>query len=122
MFNVVYKRYETVTVATIHTARVIDTAGMAAFGDEILFYLEDHPDIHLLVNFFKVDFMSSAMLTELLRINELVRRQRGSMRLCGLSKEMRHVFKLTKLDGVFHIEEDCKRGLKRYHFDVKVNS
>lgn len=121
MFNVTYKRYETVTVATIHTARVIDTAEMTAFGDEILAFLEDHPDTHLLLNFSKVDFMSSAMLTELLRINELVRRQRGSMRLCGLRKEMRHVFKLTKLDGVFHIEDDCKSGLKKYHADVKAN-
>ncbi len=122
MFNVTYKRYETVTVATIHTARVIDTAGMTAFGDEILSHLEDHPDTHLLLNFSKVDFMSSAMLTELLRINELVRRQRGSMRLCGFRKEMRHVFEITKLDGVFHIEDDCKRGLKKYHADVKANS
>lgn len=122
MFNVVYKRYGRVTVATIHAARVIDTAGMTAFGDEILSFLEDHPDSHLMLNFSKVDFMSSAMLTELLRINELVRRQRGSMRLCGFRKEMRHVFELTKLDGVFHIEDDCKRGLKKYHADVKANA
>ena len=98
---------------------MVESSSVTDFGDEVIRFLEDHPDRHVLLNFTKVDFMSSAMLSELLRINEVVRRQRGSIRICGLRKEMREVFTITKLDGIFTIHDDCKACLKTYHKDVK---
>ena len=107
-------------MATVEAAQVIDSATLQDFGDEIIGFLEDHRDTHILLNFTKVDYMSSATLTELLRVNEVVRRSRGSMRICGLRKEMREVFEITRLDGMFHIEDDCKPCLKKYHKDVSA--
>lgn len=119
MFNIEYGKYGDVTVATVHAAQVIDTSSMVEFGDTVLRFLEGRPDSHLMLNFTKVDYMSSALLTELLRINDFVRLHRGSMRLCGLRKEMLEVFKITKLDGLFTIAKDYKAGVKQYDKDVK---
>jgi hypothetical protein len=32
---------------------------------------------------------------------------------------MKQVFEVTKLDSIFHIEDDCEDCAKRYHNDVK---
>lgn len=119
MFNIEYKKYGAVVVGSVYATQVVDAASVASFGDDVIAFLERHPNSHLMLNFSRVDYMSSAMLSELLRINEVVRRQRGSLRLCGLRKEMREVFQITRLDAMFHIDDDCKEALKRYHAEVK---
>ncbi len=118
MFNIEYKKYGPIVVAIVYSNQVVDSTLVQDFGDEIVKFFEDRPHSHLLLNFSKVDFMSSAMLTELLRINDTVRRQRGSMRICGLRKQMREIFTITKLDNMFHIEDDCKACLKTFHGEV----
>lgn len=118
MFNIQYKKFGDVVVGIIHATQVVDPALVSDFGDEVIGFLERHPDSHLLLNFSKVDFISSALLSELLRVNETVRKQRGSLRLCGLRKEMMEVFHVTKLDAMFHIEEDCRACLKQFAADV----
>ena len=119
MFNIEYAKYGDVTVGTVRAAQVIDTSGMVEFGDSVLKFLEGRPDSHLMLNFTQVDYMSSALLTELLRINDFVRLHRGSMRLCGLRKEMLEVFKITKLDGIFTIAKEYKSGVKQYAKDLE---
>ena len=119
MFNIEYKKYGEIAIAFVHSKQVIDSGDVTLFGDEIINFLKKRPDSHLLLNFEKVDFMSSAMLTEMLRINDMVRTQRGSLRICGLRKEMQQVFEVTKLDSIFHIETDCDECAKRYHKEVK---
>lgn len=119
MFNVEFKKYGEIAIAFVGSKQVIETSDVSQFGDEIIRFLQKRPDSHLLLNFEKVDFMSSAMLTEMLRVNEVVRSQRGSLRICGLRKEMKQVFEVTKLDSIFHIENDCGECAKRYHKEVK---
>jgi anti-sigma B factor antagonist len=118
VFNVEYKKYGEIAIAFVHSERIIGTGDVSKFGDEIIRFLEKRPDSHLLLNFEKVDFMSTAMLTELLRINDVVRTQRGSLRVCGLREEMKQVFEVTKLDTIFRIEKDCTECAKRYNKEV----
>lgn len=122
MFNISYKKYGAITVATVCASRVIDSASVTEFGDEVLAFIEDRPGTYLLLNFTKVDYMSSSMLTELLRFRDEFRRRGGSMRICGLRKEMRQVFEVTKLDKIFHIEDDYKRCLKGFNEEVESRS
>lgn len=122
MFDITFKRYDAITVATVSANQVIDATSVTDLGDELLAFLEDRPGTDLLLNFTKVDYMSSSMLTELLRINDLFRRVKGSMRICGLRKEMRQIFEVTKLDQIFHIEDDFKSCLKRFNKEVKAEN
>ncbi len=120
MFDIEFKKQGAITVATIQAAQVTGTFGVTDLGDEIIAHLENHPDTHLLVNFQKVDFLSSSVLTEFLRINDTVRKTAGSMRICGLNPEMKKVFALTRLDEILRIEDDPKTALRQYHNDVQA--
>ena len=62
-----------ITVGTIQASNMFDAMNVTEFGNEAIEYLKEKPGTKLLLNFESVDYMSSAALTELLRINEEVK-------------------------------------------------
>ena len=118
MFEISFKRKGRIVVARVFSRQLTDTLSVTDFGDELLAFFEDHPEAHLLLDFSSVAYMSSAMITELLRVNERVTRSKATMRLCGFRKEIRQIFEMMQLESMFHIEDDCKACLKRYHKEV----
>ncbi len=111
-----------VTVGTISGTTVLDGLSVPNFGNHVLEYVKDKPGLHLLLNFEHVTYMSSAGLTELLRINETLQTSSGSIRLCNLSSDIRKVFKITNLDQVFSIHEDenVESAVQRYERSLNV--
>ncbi len=105
-----------ITVGTLHAADMLDDNNVQDFGGQTLSYVRDHPGIRLLLNFQHVVFLSSAAITELLRVNEACRRCGGGVRLCGLSESIRSVFEITNLAGLFcvHREDTLDTALARY--------
>ncbi len=111
-----------VMVGTISGTTVLDGLNVADFGNYVLEYVKDKPGLHLLLNFEHITYMSSAGLTELLRINEALRASSGSIRLCNLSCDIRKVFKITNLDQMFAIHEDenLESAVQRYERSLTV--
>ena len=94
-----------ITVGKIDSVSMLDTMNVTDFGNAVLEYTKDKPALNLLLDFSHVGYMSSAALTELLRVNEAMRSAGGSVRLCGLSKDIRKVFQITNLEKLFVIHE-----------------
>jgi len=101
-----FKQDGVITVATVVTTNMLDSLTVSEFGDELVNYVQAHPKVKLLLDFENVDFLTSAALSELIRINEAATRVRGIVRLCGLSKDIQKVFKITKLDEMFALNPD----------------
>jgi anti-anti-sigma factor len=90
-------------VATLGADASLDAEGSQVFGDAIVKYVKAHPKIRLLINFQTITYLSSAALTELLRINEAAKQNGSAIQLCGLSKEIHRVFEVTQLGKVFKV-------------------
>ncbi len=120
MYNIEYKRFGEVTLADVYESRAAAVSRDTELSDNVIAYLRENPQSHLLMNFADVDYISSARLTDLLKINDVIRREGGSLRLTGLNTEIKKVFAMTKLDSVFRIEEDhLKQCIKQYHKEVQ---
>ena len=109
-----FEQHGAICVATIRATKVLDAVNVNEFGREILDYVEKHPETHLLINFCHVHYLSSAVLTELLRIKDALEGSKGSLRLCAVNKDIHRVFEITNLDKVFVIYEDVESGVHRY--------
>lgn len=101
--QVQYATHENVTVATITGSKLLDATNSKLFGDQVLEYLSTHENIQLLIDFEHVSYMSSAGLTELLRINEALQAWNATVRLWGLNCDIHNVFCITHLDKLFVI-------------------
>lgn len=112
-----------IIVGTIRTSSVLSAINVAEFGNEVVAYVESRPGINLLLNFEHVDYLSSAVLTELLRVNKAIEGVNGKLRLCSLSKVILEVFQITNLDKMFTIyNEDRDGGLRRFQRALDIEA
>jgi len=116
-----FEEHGSVTLGTIDNASMLDGMTVNDFGNEVVGYVESHPSTNLLLNFAHVQYLSSAALTELIRINDACVAGKGSMRVCNVSKDITKVFKITNFDKLFEIhDEDLQEALRRYQRAVDL--
>lgn len=93
-----------IVIGTIRFKSVLSAANVTEFGVEALEFVSKNPGLNLLLNFEKVDYLSSAVLTELLRIKKAIDDTGGRLRLCAISETIQEVFQITNLDKVFTLD------------------
>lgn len=83
--------------------KILDRANIEQLGNELNSLVESTPGIKLVLDFAKVEFMSSAALGKLVSLEKRVRKSSGQIRLCRIRPEIYEVFQITSLDKVFQI-------------------
>ena len=110
-----------IVVGTIRTTSVLSAINVADFGNEVVAFIVGRPGINLLLSFENVDYLSSAVLTELLRINKAIQEAQGQLRLCSVSKVILEIFQITNLDKMFAIyHDDVTGGIRRFLRSLEV--
>jgi anti-sigma B factor antagonist len=108
-------------VGTVRKSRMVNPVNVTEFGAEVLDHIESHARLNLLLNFEHVDYLSSAVLNELLRIHESIEKCHGRLRICGISPTIREVFEITNLERVFTInEEPVDVDIRRFERALEV--
>lgn len=83
--------------------KILDAANIQQLGGELLSLVEAKPEIRLVLDFSKVEFMSSAALGKLVSLEKKVKEKGGKIRLCHIRPEIFEVFQITNLHKVFGI-------------------
>lgn len=116
-----FRRKGRIAIGTVHASSVLSSLNILEFGNQVLRYIATHPGVNLLLNFETVDYLSSAVLTELLRIHKAMQETDGALRLCGISKTIREIFEITNLDQIFNIHgEPMEIDLIRFERALEV--
>lgn len=98
-------------VATIKCERILDESDIKSLDDSIMPLVEERDSIKLVLDFNSVQFLSSAMLGLLIRINKFVAEKNGQLKLCCINDKIMGIFKITRLDKVFHICDDVENAI-----------
>lgn len=118
--KVEFNTSDSITIGTILNTEMLDGTNVATFGAQSLDYVQEHPGLNLLINFENIRYMSSAGLTELLRIREALKPQNGDVQLWGVNKDIANVFRITNLDKIFKIHHDESLDQARSCFSQSV--
>ncbi|NIA16556.1 MAG: STAS domain-containing protein [Nitrospiraceae bacterium] len=113
---VAFEQRGPITLAVIQETRMLDAINVAEFGRQLAERASALPAINLLLDFREVDYLSSAVLSELLRVNGIVEKNGGCVRLCGLASAIREVFQITNMEKIFTIydAEDNADAVRRF--------
>ena len=114
---------EGIIVVTFTAPRIVQEEDIQATFEQLLNLLVEKPGREYVLDFRKVQFLSSSVLGRLVLLNKNVASSKGRLVLCGIAKEIFEVFKITKLDRVFTIKDDAKAALKVFGInadDVQV--
>jgi anti-sigma B factor antagonist len=101
----VTSRQVTGAVVADFVGKIALSEGTALLRDAVRNYLE-HGYTRILLNLERVEFIDSAGLGELVRIEATVRNRGGQLKLVRPNANVHHLFRITKLDRVFDIAPD----------------
>lgn len=110
-----------VTIGTIKASSMLSALNVAEFGNEAVEFVMRNKGLNLLLNFEHVNYLSSAVLSELLRIQKAVEEVGGRLRLCAVSRSIQEVFEITNLDKVFVIHgDDAATDARRFERSLDI--
>lgn len=115
----IYRRIETsevrgVTVVRFVERKILEAAHIQELGEELQHVVEHDGKLNLLLDFDKVEFLSSAALNKLIILDKKVKAKSGQLKFCNLMPEIREVFVITRLNQLFDIVETREKALEGF--------
>jgi anti-sigma B factor antagonist len=95
-----------VTVVRFVDRKILDEASIQELGTELFQLVEQENRGKIVLNFSKVDFLSSAALGKLITLDKKVKARSGKLKLSNIRPEIYEVFAITKLNKLFDIKDD----------------
>ena len=95
-----------VTVVRFNDRKIIHEAQIEELGHELFSLLEQENRQKILLNFSEVEFLSSAALGKLIKLEKEVKTRSGRIKLSNIRPEIYEVFAITKLNRIFEIKND----------------
>lgn len=87
---------------------IVDEASIQALDRELKSLIDGREQPMVLINFGNVRHLSSSALGTLISFNSAVQDRDGQLRLAEINGTILEVFKITKLDRIFVIEETAQ--------------
>lgn len=103
-----------ITVVEFLDRRIVEHDHVTRLGNQIRTLVSQREVPNILLSFEKVEFLSSASLSELLSIEKLVRGKGGKLRLTNLDRNLKKMFTMTKLDKVLKICKNNEQAVKSF--------
>jgi anti-sigma B factor antagonist len=91
---------------------IIDEAVIRQIGDELLGLVDGAEKPAVVIDFSGVQHLSSAALGVLINVHNRAKSRNGQVRLCGIPKNIFEVFRITKLDRIFHTCDTVAQALQ----------
>ena len=95
-------------------ARLPDETKLEQLGGELIKQLNNTTEERVILDFRNVKFMSSSMLGKLVQLQKKCKEFKVHLKLSAISPDIRQVFKITKLDKLFEIEDDEAAARKAF--------
>ncbi len=104
-----------INVVQFTNNRILDEANIAEIGQALTALAEAKDRPKILLDFAKVDHLSSAALGMLINVNNRVKQQSGQLRLSNIRPQIMEVFEITKLNKLFKILPTRAEALASYN-------
>jgi anti-sigma B factor antagonist len=103
-----------VTVVRFRDQKILEDLNVQELGQELFQLIEQDHRQKLVLNFFGVEFLTSAALGKLITLDKKVKNHGGTLKLCNIRPEIYEVFEITKLTRLFEIKEEETDALKAF--------
>ncbi len=109
------RKSNNVVVVAFKHSKVLDEMLIAEIGDEFSELTQEAAaGKKLLLDFAKVEFMSSAMIGRILILQKQCMKDSIDLRLCGICPNIMEIFKLMKLTKVLKIYDNVPGAMKAF--------
>lgn len=104
-----------VVVVSFRQVKILDEGTIREISEEFgKLTLEASADRKLLLNFQKVEFMSSSMIGLIIRLSKQCKNDKIQLRLCSISANIMEVFELMRLNKVLNLHKTESEALEAF--------
>ncbi len=100
-----------VTVVGFKTHKILDELHVKRFGEELLSLVEEDGKKSVLLDFENVEFLSSAALGHLIKLDKRAKSNDAKLVLANIRPTIYEVFTITRLDKMFNIQNTLADGM-----------
>lgn len=119
MGHLLVEDYAGVTVVKFTDPSILDRALIDEIARQLYLLTDQEQRQKLILDFSRVQSLSSQTLGVLLTLNSKAKAIGGSLVLCSIRKELMKLFQITKLEGMFQFYPDDAAALAS--FNVRVS-
>jgi anti-sigma B factor antagonist len=106
---------EDVVVVSFTQAKILDQLAIDKIRDEFNdLTLQAASGRKLLLDFARVQFMSSGMIGQIVRLHKQCKKDKVKLKLCNISPDIMEVFKITGLTKLLDIHREAADALKAF--------
>jgi anti-sigma B factor antagonist len=103
-----------ITVVNFIDRKILDEQNIQIIGEQLLSLVDVERVKKMLLNFRNVEYLSSAALGKLIKLNNKMKETGGKLVLCNINPEIYEVFVITRLDKLFKIKDDEQEALQSF--------
>jgi anti-sigma B factor antagonist len=103
-----------VTIVNVQDSSILDTALVEAIGEELYDLVDNKARKKLVLDFSKVQFLSSSALGVLITLRKKAAAIKGDIVICGLRKDLMKVFEITNLNKMFTFAANEEKALAHF--------
>jgi len=99
------RKQDDIGIVDFTTSRILDQSNVQQLGEEFDELLEKHSLTKVVLNFEKVNFMSSAVMGKLITLHKRVANSGGKLQLCNISDNIYEIFEIMRFNKIFNISK-----------------
>ena len=103
-----------ITVVYFQDAGILDEKNINKIAEDLFELSDSSAKPKMVLNFEKVEYLSSAVLGKLVALQKRVTGSKGTLHLCCIRESIQQVFKVTRLDKVLKIYPDQAKAVKAF--------
>lgn len=112
--GVMISQAEGITYAAITTPSITEGSAIDILSKELYKLVDEYDYKMLVVDFQKVHFLSSRMISTLTMLHKKSTAIDGKVIMCNMRPELMKVFQITKLDKLLNFAKDEKAATKKF--------
>jgi len=105
---IIVKYTQNATIITFTGEKILEEKDIANLQQTIMPVIEQSEQMHFILDFQNVQFLSSAVLGLLLRISKKIYEKNSTLRMCSINGKIYEIFKITRLNKIFDIYDDLQ--------------
>jgi anti-sigma B factor antagonist len=104
-----------IVIVSFNQIKILDQAAIRQIGEEFKnLTMQAASGRKLLLDFSRVEFMSSAMIGEIVRLHKQCKQDKIKLKLCCISPNIREVFQITGLNKLLEIYPDGVQAIEAF--------
>jgi len=112
--NMTIHKQAEICIVVLEDRKILEETAITQIGERLSELANEYNPPKILLDFEKVDHLSSAALGMLITLSRQLKDRQGQLVLANINAQIYEVFKITKLNKLFNIQNSTEEAIQAF--------